>query len=573
LKRSLFSSFFVVLLLASAALAQSVSITSPASGSTVGSPMQVVATANGGSYPVSAMRVYVDNQSMYSANASSLNTSVPLATGKHYLVVVGWNTKGTSFSSSMYVNVGTASIPIATSPTPTPTVPISTGVSVSAPTSGVAVGSPVHFLASAGATSGRSITAMRVYVDYNSVYLTNSGALDTYVSLAAGNHVAVVQAWDSAGTVYKSGNITVSVGSSSTSGSTSTATTSSTGTSSGGVATSGTNYNNFKATSNWLATLFQPDGALLYGRPLPTTINPYMSNIAAIALAKDGARLGQVQAWMKWVIAHLNYNDKWGMSGTIYDWNIDANGNEASTGDADSTDSYAATFMSLAWNLWKSGDANSQAYLKSISYQLDLIGGVLAQTMQGDGLTWAKPDYLIKYTMDNCEVYRGLKDLADLFNAMGDTTKGSYYASLASQNLNGINTLWMSNQGLWAVYKDWYGNDMAPNMGTWYADATAQLFPVLEQVIPASDSRMQTAYAKFNAAWPGWASLSFQSQDEFPWCLVGAAAKLMGDNTRATQYLNTITTKYVNPGFVWTMFNAEGGWYMRTQYVYMGGQF
>jgi hypothetical protein len=84
---------------------------------------------------------------------------------------------------------------------------------------------------------------------------------------------------------------------------------------------------------------------------------------------------------------------------------------------------------------------------------------------------------------------------------------------------------------------------------------------------------MQQAYAKFNAAWPGWPNLSFQGQDQFPWCLVGAAAALMGDKTRATQYLNTVTNKYVNEGFIWTMFNAEGGWYMRTNYLYMGGQF
>src|SRR5205085_11723024 len=213
----------------------------------------------------SAMRVYVDNQSMYTTNTGSLDTYVSVATGKHYLVVVGWNTKGTSFSSSMYVNVGTTASPTPAAPTPAPT-PTSTGaagVSVGSPSSGAAVGSPVHFLASANATSGRSITAMRVYVDYNSVYLANSGAVDTYVPLAAGNHVAVVQAWDSAGTVYKSGNITVSVGSGSTP--IPSPTPAPTPTSGGGsVATSGTNYNNFKATSNWLATLFQPDGALLY---------------------------------------------------------------------------------------------------------------------------------------------------------------------------------------------------------------------------------------------------------------------------------------------------------------------
>jgi hypothetical protein len=175
--------------------------------------------------------------------------------------------------------------------------------------------------------------------------------------------------------------------------------------------------------------------------------------------------------------------------------------------------------------------------------------------------------------MDNCEVYRGLKDAASLFNAMGDSTKGSYYASLADQNLNGINSLWMSNLGLWAVDKESDGTFVTPKMSTWYADATAQLFPILEQVVPASDPRMQSAYAKFNAAWPGWPTLSFQSQDEFPWCLVGAAAALMGDSTRAQQYLNAITTKYVTPGFAYPMYNMEAGWYMRTNYFYMGGQF
>ena len=400
---------------------------------------------------------------------------------------------------------------------------------------------------------------MRIYVDHNSVYTTNSASLNTNVSLDSGSHVAVVEAWDSAGATYKSGNISITVGSSGTSSG------------SGGIATSGTYYNRFKATSNWLATLAQPDGALVFGLPLPTAINPYYSNITATAMTKDAARLTQVQAWMKWVIARLNYGDKWGLSGTIYDWNIDANGNESSTGDADSTDSYAATFLSLAWNYWNTGDAGAQAYLKSISYQLDLVGGVIAQTMQGDGLTWAKPDYQVKYLMDNCEVYRGLADAAALFNAMGETTKASYYTTLAGESLNGINSMWMG--GAWAVYRDGNGIDAAPAMGTWYADATSQLLPALEQVVPSSDARARQAYANFNSAWPGWPNLSFQSQDPSPWCLVGAAAALMGDSNRANTYLDTITTKYVDPGFVWTMYNLEGAWYMRTNYLYMGGVF
>lgn len=56
---------------------------------------------------------------------------------------------------------------------------------------------------------------MRIYLDNTSVYLTGNSSLDTYVNASAGTHYAVVQAWDSAGTVYKKA-VTVNVTSSTT---------------------------------------------------------------------------------------------------------------------------------------------------------------------------------------------------------------------------------------------------------------------------------------------------------------------------------------------------------------------
>jgi hypothetical protein len=62
-----------------------------------------------------------------------------------------------------------------------------------------------------------------------------------------------------------------------------------------------------------------------------------------------------VQAWMRWYLNHINYPaDKWGLACTIYDFKVSGS-NETSTNDADSTDSYAATFLSLAWAYWKTG--------------------------------------------------------------------------------------------------------------------------------------------------------------------------------------------------------------------------
>ncbi len=322
---------------------------------------------------------------------------------------------------------------------------------------------------------------------------------------------------------------------------------------------------NFSATSSWLDRSVAANGAILY---TPQEIDPYFANIAAIGMTKDPARMPQVIAWMNWYVNHLNWPDKWGLYGTTYNYTV-SNGVETSTKTADSTDSYAATFLSLAWNAWESGNPTARAYISSIQYQLDVIGGVLILTQQSDGLTWATPSYNIKYLMDNCEGYRGLSDLASLYqNAFNSPTKAAYYNAAASRMKNGILTMWQN--GTWAVYKNWYGNFIAPNMGTWYPDATAQIFPVLEGVLGAPDSRVQKAYATFNAAWPTWDTLSFNSQDPFPWCLVGTAAAAMGDNTRTAAYVNAIQSKYVNAEFPWPFYVAEGGWFMRVNNYMMG---
>jgi hypothetical protein len=52
---------------------------------------------------------------------------------------------------------------------------------------------------------------MRIYVDNVSVYLVSASKLDTLVTMSAGGHFVVVQAWDSTGAVFKTPlNLTVS---------------------------------------------------------------------------------------------------------------------------------------------------------------------------------------------------------------------------------------------------------------------------------------------------------------------------------------------------------------------------
>jgi hypothetical protein len=513
-------------ILSTIALGQSINVSSPSNASTVVSPVHIAATANGGSHPVSAIWVYIDNQPLIKTTSASVNTYLSLAPGSHHVVTNAWNSIRQVATESLNINVSS-----------------NAGVAITSPAAGATVASPVQFVASASAPSGRVIDSMRIYVDSATAYTVYAPSLNTALALPAGVHNINMQAWDNTGAVYiKTMSITV------------------------GSSTSSSQYqNNLYAASKWVSQFARADGALLY---TPQALNPYYANIAAIGMTKDPNRMPQVVGWINWYINHLNWPDKWGLYGTTYDYTVN-NGVATATNNADSTDSYAATFLSLAWNAWLSGDSNARSTILGLSYQLDVVGGVIVKTQQSDGLTWAKPDYQIKYLMDNCEAYRGLRDLAALFqNAFGDTTKAAYYNAAADSMLKGILGMWMN--GTWAVYKDGIGRLAAPNLTTWYADASAQVFPALMGVVSSSDPRAQQAYAALNAAWPGWPALSFNSQDPFPWVLIAQGAAAMGDKSRVATYLNSLQSKYVNSKFPWPFYNAEAGWFMRTNNYMLG---
>ncbi len=91
-----------------------------------------------------------------------------------------------------------------TSATVTVTAPAVPGaVTVLSPANGATVSSPVHFVASATANAGNTISSMRIYVEGTSAYTVYAAALDTWLSISPGTHSVVVQSWDNTGIVYK----------------------------------------------------------------------------------------------------------------------------------------------------------------------------------------------------------------------------------------------------------------------------------------------------------------------------------------------------------------------------------
>src|ERR1700680_1056671 len=86
-------------------------------------------------------------------------------------------------------------------------------VSVSSPTNGATVNSPVHYVATATTTCSKGVASMGIYVDNNLVYVVNGEKMDHNQSISSGKHHTVVEEWDRCGgATYTPVDITVKGG-------------------------------------------------------------------------------------------------------------------------------------------------------------------------------------------------------------------------------------------------------------------------------------------------------------------------------------------------------------------------
>jgi len=72
-------------------------------------------------------------------------------------------------------------------------------VTVSSPTSGATVSSPVHYIASASSTCSSGVASVGIYVNNQRVYVVKGATLNTDLSLSPGAYRTAVQEWDSCG--------------------------------------------------------------------------------------------------------------------------------------------------------------------------------------------------------------------------------------------------------------------------------------------------------------------------------------------------------------------------------------
>ncbi|MGA9208114.1 MAG: hypothetical protein WB347_09965 [Terriglobales bacterium] len=162
-----------------------VTVSSPTSGATVGSPVHYVATATTTtcSKGVASMGIYVDNQLKYVVNGTSLNTSMTFSPGSYNTVVEEWDYCGGASYTPIAINVTSQS-----------------GVFVTSPSVNATVGSPVSYVATATtSTCSKGVASMGIYVNNKLDYVVNGASLNTSLALTPGSHDTVVEEWDFCG--------------------------------------------------------------------------------------------------------------------------------------------------------------------------------------------------------------------------------------------------------------------------------------------------------------------------------------------------------------------------------------
>lgn len=219
------------------------------------------------------------------------------------------------------------------------------------------------------------------------------------------------------------------------------------------------------------------DGAIVQGL-LPAAsshVIPYCADMAAHGLAeayrvtrdrryRDGGR-----RWIAWYEAHQNAN------GTIYDYD-GAPGAWKGTGDYDSTDSYASTFLEAVWALYRAGPDRS--WLRERLPAARKCVDAIRLTLQANGLTLAKPTYPVMYTMDNTETAAGLRSAARIEREVGDKERAGQCDALAERMEHAVQTL------LWDADNQCYLIGLQPDgyrhrgLSRWYPDAMANLMAI-----------------------------------------------------------------------------------------------
>ena len=291
--------------------------------------------------------------------------------------------------------------------------------------------------------------------------------------------------------------------------------------------------------ADFLRGLQLPDGAIV-SDVTARQVEPYVANYAAWGLARaarftgDAGYLEAALRWLSW------YQDHMGPDGIVHDYVV-VDGIPEVTDDEDSVDATSGVFLLATREAYLAADRSSRPELlgrfrSGISRAVSAIESL----RDGDGLTWAKSSWRVKYLMDNAEAYGGLLAAAELARALGDAPLAWSANEGSRRARSGVARLWNAEREAydWAEHEN--GDRQPTDWTVLYPDAVEQAWAVAFGVV--EPLRARGLMTRFLQAQPGWDRPTGTSTywDGAPyrhgtgfWPIAGLALQRVGESTRA----------------------------------------
>jgi hypothetical protein len=301
-----------------------------------------------------------------------------------------------------------------------------------------------------------------------------------------------------------------------------------------------------RAEATWIRSAQLADGAI-EAEPGAGEISPYGANYAALGLARaaselrDRADADAAWRWLAWYQAHQD------AAGFVTDYRVVA-GTETSTQTYDSTDAYAATFLSAAAATWQAD--SDETRLRGLALGIGRAVAAVEATQMANGLTRAAPGYQGQLLMDNAEVYGGLRSAAMLATALSEPALAVRATSDARRVAAGVASLWNRAAGGFDWATSLNGTSSTPYWTVLYPDAMENAWAVAYGL--ASPAQAASILLHLDRQQPRWAEPdqiagSFAGGAVAPqpvgyWPVAGWALTLTGQQSRAFSAAATISS-------------------------------
>lgn len=224
------------------------------------------------------------------------------------------------------------------------------------------------------------------------------------------------------------------------------------------------------------------------------TVVPYRVNLMALDMlarknSADGYKvyITECRNYIQWYLNHVNPIDKYDISGTVYEYDVDADGSEISRNSYHAADSTSATFVLLI-HRFHEVTGYTRVLRQNRKKIKDAIYLIAHLQDSADGLIRALPVSGKKFLANNCLDYAAISAYLELAKQL-DWGETDYYQELKQNLEEAIPRQFYRpkrDEFYWLVDK---GLKYAPDWQVLSPDSYSQLFPLLFRLPPLLNER------------------------------------------------------------------------------------